>query len=159
MHSTSVQSELWMGTHHLLPSALHTGEPLSTIVGNLPYLFKVLSVQKPLSIQLHPDKPTAVKLHSQDPSHYPDDNHKPEMTLSLTEFHLLYGFRKRREIIRLFTSIPKLRKLISSHSLVQLMLHKDISYILSDIFLATSYKDAIHALIQNKETSALAGFL
>ena len=38
--------------------------------GVLPFLFKVLSVGKALSIQTHPDKATAEKLHSEQPHVY-----------------------------------------------------------------------------------------
>lgn len=38
--------------------------------GNLPFLFKVLSIEKALSIQTHPDKETAKKLHKEQPDVY-----------------------------------------------------------------------------------------
>ena len=38
--------------------------------GTLPFLFKVLSIQKALSIQTHPDKATAEKLHAEQPHIY-----------------------------------------------------------------------------------------
>jgi mannose-6-phosphate isomerase len=38
--------------------------------GNLPFLFKVLSVEKALSIQTHPDKKTAEALHQSQPDIY-----------------------------------------------------------------------------------------
>jgi mannose-6-phosphate isomerase len=38
--------------------------------GNLPFLLKVLSIQKALSIQVHPDKPTAERLHAEKPDIY-----------------------------------------------------------------------------------------
>ena len=37
----------------------------------LPFLFKVLSIRKALSIQAHPNKKLAEKLHQQDPQNYP----------------------------------------------------------------------------------------
>ena len=37
----------------------------------LPFLFKVLSIRKALSIQAHPNKKLAEKLHSQDSKNYP----------------------------------------------------------------------------------------
>ena len=43
---------------------------------DLPYLFKVLSVNKALSIQAHPDKKLAEKLFASRPDVYKDDNHK-----------------------------------------------------------------------------------
>jgi mannose-6-phosphate isomerase len=38
--------------------------------GSLPFLFKVLSIEKALSIQTHPDKKTAEILHAQYPDIY-----------------------------------------------------------------------------------------
>lgn len=38
--------------------------------GNLPFLFKILSIDKALSIQSHPDKPMAEKLHAEHPEIY-----------------------------------------------------------------------------------------
>ena len=37
----------------------------------LPFLFKVLSIRKALSIQAHPNKKLAEKLHREDPQNYP----------------------------------------------------------------------------------------
>lgn len=65
-------SELWMGDHLSGPSKIKTtGETLTTFLANnkndligghssLPFLFKVLSIQKALSIQVHPNKVTHV---------------------------------------------------------------------------------------------------
>lgn len=52
----------------------------------------MLSVAKTLSIQAHPCKELAKKLHIKDPSVYKDDNHKPEMALAITKFEILCGF-------------------------------------------------------------------
>jgi len=41
-----------------------------TTNGNLPFLFKVLAIGKALSIQTHPDKKTAEKLHAEQPTVY-----------------------------------------------------------------------------------------
>ena len=77
-----------MGTHTKSPSTVE-GKPLSDVLaanpnfigddvakkfdtagGNLPYLFKVLAIAKALSIQSHPDKATAEKLHIEQPDVY-----------------------------------------------------------------------------------------
>jgi mannose-6-phosphate isomerase class I len=55
-------------------------------------LLQVLSVAKPLSIQAHPDKALAEKLHAERPDTYKDDNHKPEMAIAITDFRALFGF-------------------------------------------------------------------
>lgn len=78
----------------------------------LPFLFKVLSIGKALSIQAHPNKKLAEQLHKNDSKNYPDDNHKPEMTIAITAFDGLCGFRPLAEISHFFSTIPSLSKLI-----------------------------------------------
>lgn len=78
----------------------------------LPFLFKVLSINKALSIQAHPNKKLAEKLHAKDPKNYPDDNHKPEMTIAVTPFDGLCGFRPLAEISHFLDGVPSLRELV-----------------------------------------------
>merc|ERR1712093_570514 len=78
----------------------------------LPFLFKVLSINKALSIQAHPNKKLAEKLHAQDPKNYPDDNHKPEMTIAITPFEGLCGFRPLQEISQFLNTVQPLRDLV-----------------------------------------------
>lgn len=118
-----------MGTHPSNPSKdVTTGRTLLDLVQDnqalmspavfrryekkLPFLFKVLSINKALSIQAHPNKKLAEQLHSKDPKHYPDDNHKPEMTIAVTKFDGLCGFRPLNEIAHFFKTVPSLRKLV-----------------------------------------------
>ncbi|KEF55290.1 mannose-6-phosphate isomerase [Exophiala aquamarina CBS 119918] len=122
-------AELWMGTHPSLPSKdLETGRSLLDLVADnqalqggdisakyknkLPFLFKVLSINKALSIQAHPNKKLAEQLHAKDPKNYPDDNHKPEMTLAITPFEGLCGFRPLNEIAHFLATIAPLRELV-----------------------------------------------
>lgn len=51
-------SELWMGDHPSGPSSIKSNDKeLSTVLSDkLPFLFKVLSIRKALSIQVHPNK-------------------------------------------------------------------------------------------------------
>src|SRR6201996_8241609 len=78
----------------------------------LPFLFKVLSINKALSIQAHPNKKLAEQLHARDSKNYPDDNHKPEMTIAITPFDGLCGFRPLAEIAHFFQHVPSLRQLV-----------------------------------------------
>src|SRR5271170_6262375 len=78
----------------------------------LPFLFKVLSIGKALSIQAHPNKKLAEQLHKRDSKNYPDDNHKPEMTIAITPFEGFCGFRPLKEISHFFDEVPALRKLV-----------------------------------------------
>ncbi|RDW71617.1 mannose-6-phosphate isomerase [Coleophoma cylindrospora] len=122
-------AELWMGTHPSNPSkdtatkrtlldlvqdnqALLSKEVSEKFGQKLPFLFKVLSIGKALSIQAHPNKKLAEKLHAADPKNYPDDNHKPEMTIAITPFDGLCGFRPLAEISHFLSTIPPLKKLV-----------------------------------------------
>jgi mannose-6-phosphate isomerase len=73
----------------------------------LPFLFKLLSVNKSLSIQVHPTKEHAEYLHKNNPNAYKDDNHKPEMAIAITKVSLLYGFREDwHQILIEYPEIP-----------------------------------------------------
>ncbi len=132
-------AELWMGAHPGAPSVALTesgGFRLDELIAAdpegslgarvasgfgpaLPFLFKGLSAGAPLSIQTHPDKATAVAgfvrenlagipLGSPERT-YRDDNHKPEMTVALTAFEGLCGFREPAEIRRNLALVPGAR--------------------------------------------------
>src|ERR1700710_1298381 len=118
-----------MGTHPSNPSKdLDTGRTLLDMLevnsallapavkarygSKLPFLFKVLSINKALSIQAHPNKKLAEQLHAKDPKNYPDDNHKPEMTIAVTPFDGLCGFRPLSEISHFFSTISSLKGLV-----------------------------------------------
>ncbi|KAG5978128.1 hypothetical protein E4U55_006363 [Claviceps digitariae] len=122
-------AELWMGTHPSNPSKdVKTGRSLldlcsenqtllsssvsSKYGAKLPFLLKVLSINKALSIQAHPNKKLAEQLHARDPKNYPDDNHKPEMAIAITPFEGLCGFRPLAEISHFLQHVAPLRQLV-----------------------------------------------
>lgn len=86
------------------------GEAASVFGADLPFLFKVLSVRTALSIQSHPDKELAERLHSERPNVYKDDNHKPEMAVALSDFEALCGFCPHEEIELALQEVPELRE-------------------------------------------------
>lgn len=119
------QAELWMGVHPSGESRVaQTNERLSEVIardipgalgdytarafGQLPFLFKVLAVDQPLSIQVHPDLASARAGYQQESAmglaqdaperHFHDPNHKPELVYALTPFSALNGFRTWEEI-------------------------------------------------------------
>ena len=127
-------AELWMGTHSKGPNYLsgtdtllsqHLTDSPSLLgsfqgqgpQGQLPFLFKVLSVHKPLSIQAHPNKALAAELHSKHPDLYPDPNHKPEIAIALTPFQALCGFRPLEQICRNIEENPELLAIVGLDSL------------------------------------------
>ncbi|OVA04134.1 Mannose-6-phosphate isomerase [Macleaya cordata] len=177
-------AEFWMGTHESGPSFVvessggkvgSSAESMTTLKSwisenpnflgdkviqkwgiDLPFLFKVLSVSKALSIQAHPDKELARVLHESNPSVYKDDNHKPEMALALTEFEALCGFVTLQELKGVLNSVPEIVELVGSEAVDQL-LHvneKDgeeinIKSLLKSIFtqLMSASKDAVSELV------------
>ncbi len=82
---------------------------------SLPFLLKVLSCERPLSIQSHPDKANAARLHQDRPGQYPDANHKPEIMIALTRFTALAGFRPLEDIwadVERFESLARWRQVL-----------------------------------------------
>jgi len=111
-------AELWLGAHETAPAIVtmadgaHALDALASqypdeILGpgvsaagfdGLPFLLKILACDRPLSIQAHPDKALAARLHARNPQHYPDANHKPEIAIALTDFEAMCSFRHARDI-------------------------------------------------------------
>jgi mannose-6-phosphate isomerase class I len=129
-------AEAWYGAHSSGPSvALDEAEtPLDRLIeqrarealgarvaarfGRLPFLLKLLSAARPLSIQVHPSKGQAKdgfarrQARPDAPSSYQDDNHKPELLVALTPFYALCGFRDLAEIAQDLTQVGELSALL-----------------------------------------------
>jgi mannose-6-phosphate isomerase len=99
------QAELWLGTHPASPARLvgRDGD-LRDVVGELPFLLKILAAGSPLSLQVHPTTAQAEEGFAREnaagiPIDAPDRNYKdphakPEMLYALSdEFRALCGFR------------------------------------------------------------------
>ncbi|MDA8140823.1 MAG: mannose-6-phosphate isomerase, class I [Desulfobacteraceae bacterium] len=125
------EAELWMGAHPKASSqvwfqgrwqSLHdlirkdplplVGQTVLDLCGpQLPFLFKVLAVEQPLSIQAHPSKELAIEGFARENTegialsaphrNYRDDQHKPECVCAITPFQALCGFRKPQDIFGL----------------------------------------------------------
>ncbi|KAL9611853.1 MAG: hypothetical protein Q9167_003507 [Letrouitia subvulpina] len=169
-------AELWMGTHPSLPSKdVETQRTLLDLVQDnkslmsheisqkygekLPFLFKVLSIRKALSIQAHPNKKLAERLHSKDPKNYPDDNHKPEMTIAVTPFDGLCGFRPLKEISHFLGSVPPLRKLVGEEAAKQFeeaVRGRETSSALEDVQRNKKALQTIFSALMTKDKSAIA---
>lgn len=117
-------AEMWMGTYPATPSyVLKTGELLQDVLNankeqligktvlskfgaDLPFLPKILSIQKALPLQIHPDIELSKKLHKQDPDQFSDENHKPEIAVALTKFEAFCGFKPKHVIQQLLALKP-----------------------------------------------------
>ena len=112
-------AEIWFGTHPLGESqTIGEHKPLSESIGKqLSFLVKLLSAEKALSIQVHPNSQQAKDgfhfeqaqgIALDDPKrNYKDASHKPEALVALTSFQALCGFRPRADLIQVFTEFGK----------------------------------------------------
>jgi mannose-6-phosphate isomerase len=131
--SEKPEAELWLGAHPNAPSLLlpereslaqaierepeaTLGSPVETRFGaRLPFLFKVLAAETPLSLQAHPtleqaragfDAEEARGLPLASPErNYKDRSHKPELLCALTPFSALCGFRDIESTLELFQTL------------------------------------------------------
>lgn len=90
---------------------------------SLPFLLKILSIRSALSIQVHPDKKSAERLHSLFPDVYKDPNYKPEVAIALTPMTLMCDFRPYKEIAKHLQEVPELHNLVGL-DLVKSFVHK-----------------------------------
>lgn len=94
---------------------------------DLTFLFKVLSIEKVLSIQAHPDKQLAAQLFTDKPHAYKDPNHKPEMAVALTDdFEAMCGFRPMLDIASNMLDYPEFTDLIGKckHDILEFVANK-----------------------------------
>lgn len=155
-------AELWMGAHTRSPSKVilgNTEEPLDEFIQEnrllclgetgeqkytgLPFLFKILAADAPLSIQAHPNKQQAedgfareekagIPLSAEN-RNYKDPNHKPEIICALTDFTAMCGFRPLNEI----ASLVSLLKLPQLHTCLEALKRAEP---------AEAYKYFLHSL-------------
>jgi mannose-6-phosphate isomerase len=119
------QAELWLGDHAKSPSVAITDAgpvPLDRVIaahpaavlgraaafGALPYLLKVLAIEAPLSLQLHPTAAQAVAGFEREhaaglaldaPNRtYRDRNHKPELLVATAATQVMSGIRPREQL-------------------------------------------------------------
>ncbi|MEV8442874.1 mannose-6-phosphate isomerase, class I [Actinosynnema sp. NPDC051121] len=115
------QAELWVGAHpddpsrlagcdvpldaHLAadPAGLLGPDSLAAFGPRLPFLLKVLAVDAPLSLQVHPNREQAVVGFAE--HGYRDDRAKPEILVALTAFETLSGFRRPAATVALLDEL------------------------------------------------------
>lgn len=133
-------AELWLGAHPKAPSMVEMKGQWSSIIeviaedpvsvlgryaaerfsNKLPFLFKVLAADRPLSIQVHPhmmqaregfERENRLNIPLGAPNrNYKDACHKPENLCAVTPFEAMKGFRAPKDILtlmdRVFLSSP-----------------------------------------------------
>jgi mannose-6-phosphate isomerase len=108
-------AELWFGTHPGGPSQITTTtgtQPLSDVVGQLPFLVKVIAAAEPLSLQTHPTTTQAREGYARENKRgialdspqriYRDTSAKPELLIALSRFEAVSGFRDVAETLDMF---------------------------------------------------------
>jgi mannose-6-phosphate isomerase len=128
-------AELWMGAHPKSSSkitdasgqvrslrdvidadkATLLGREVADRFGELPFLFKVLCADNPLSIQVHPNKKASEEGFAKEnvagipldaaERNYKDPNHKPELVFALTPFLAMNAFREFSDIVSLLQPV------------------------------------------------------
>ena len=73
---------------------------------------QILSIQKALPLQIHPDKELAAQLHKKDPEKFSDPNHKPEIAVALSKFETFAGWKPLEDIHILFEQLEPLRRFL-----------------------------------------------
>jgi mannose-6-phosphate isomerase len=135
---TGPVAEAWFGAHESDPSGLEDGSDLAAHIAadpqgavggdRLPYLLKILAIESPLSIQVHPtmeqarvgydfEEATSVDLVAPERT-FRDPRHKPELIVALTPMRLLVGMRSTADLaddLRALGS-ERLTKLVEGHT-------------------------------------------
>lgn len=129
-------AELWFGTHtngpsRVLPNAGSAGSASPVLLKDklhgveLPFIFKVLSINGALSLQAHPDQIRAKRLHRDFPQHYKDGNHKPELVVALSPMEVLCGFRPLADVAHFARTVPEFGQLVKN-AMVGVEAHLDV---------------------------------
>ncbi|EPT00566.1 hypothetical protein FOMPIDRAFT_20241, partial [Fomitopsis schrenkii] len=111
------------GTHSESPTGGGGGTPR-----HLPFLFKILSIQKALPLKAHPDKDLGARMREQHPDLASDACHKPEIAVAIgpplqdaregESFTGFVGFRPLKDIAQSLRDIPELRQAVGNESAV-----------------------------------------
>lgn len=147
-------AELWMGAHPKSSSYVNNaegqeislraqisanlehelGKKVAERFGELPFLFKVLCADQPLSIQVHPSKRAAEMGFAKENAagipldaaerNYKDPNHKPELVYALTPFQAMNGFRELSDIVSLLQPVSG-----ANPHIAEFLTHPDVDHL------------------------------
>ncbi len=73
----------------------------------LPFVLRLISVESPQPIHVHPDGVEAARLHESDSVRWPDSLGRAEMVVALTDVHALFGFRGADAIVAELARVPE----------------------------------------------------
>ena len=86
----------------------------------IPFLLKILSINKALSIQAHPNKRLAEELNNLDPENYPDKNHKPEIAVVIDFLNAIVGLKELVQIKSELVKYPEVFSLLEKELIVKI---------------------------------------
>ena len=143
-------AEAWFGAHPVAPSGVvgsahdyatllaaapqaELGARVADAHGGLPFLLKLLSAARPLSIQVHPNAQRAARGFAEEEAagipldaphrRFKDPHHKPELVVALTPFDALCGFRAPHARAAALASAPELAEVLAPHDDTPAALH------------------------------------
>ena len=85
--SVDVESNQTLNRYLITNPAMLSGRVYKQYEGALPFLLKVLSIERPLCIQAHPDRDLAARLHAEDSSVYPGEYRRFKLDDSVLTSH------------------------------------------------------------------------
>ncbi len=166
-------AELWFGTHIGGASKVFSvgddlvdghrahpddtngvSRPLASVSGELPYLLKILSAARPLSLQTHPGEMQAREGFARENqakipignSHriYRDPFAKPELLCALGRFEALCGFRREIDTVELLNSIGE-----GASHLARMVADEGLTYTVHYLFSGTTEsRSSIDAVVE-----------
>ena len=168
-------AEMWMGTHKSAPSRVKTSDELkelTDISGELPFLFKLIAIEKPLSIQAHPDRKQAFlgfrkeeesMLSVNDPArNYKDLNHKMEIICAIEPITLMAGFMEPCKILKSFEELVSLCPLLNEiiTPLISVLKNGSISGFFNILFnISGTEMESLCSFIREKDENIKGSFI
>jgi mannose-6-phosphate isomerase len=118
----------------------------------LPFLLKLLSISKALSIQAHPNKKLAEELYKIDPQNYPDSNHKPEIAIAVDSLDAIVGLKDLAKIKIVLEDYPELFSLLDNELITKIQTN---SYRYKEEIIIELYSQIMNAPFEKLERCIL----
>jgi len=132
-------AELWFGAHSSGSSLVtdsdatlhsriseHPGEYLGNDViqvfgARLPFMLKLIAIERPLSIQVHPNQSQAQDNFKASAHLYADECAKPEQLIALSKMEVLHGFRHSNQVSELLSAYhcPRIQSALKQNSVAE----------------------------------------
>ncbi|TGZ79040.1 RmlC-like cupin [Ascodesmis nigricans] len=168
--ASQTYGELWLSDH---PSGvsfvLPSNTPLSTLITDapdlflthrvqarfnedgvlsthIPFIFKILSFDKPLPLQSHPPRDIVQQLRARGVPGIVDKNHKPEVAISLSDtFSAFIGFRPLHDIKLLLEDVPEFDAVVADDEVMNEFLRAPAEDVDAEVILRTVFTRVLAA--------------